>query len=125
MSLTLTKLSILLQILRIFSSIRRLTYAALGLILAYGISTMWANIFICYPVARFWDPRITEGYCLNRMRYWFGNASMNIVTDLVVWGLPMPVLRTLQIPRRQKIGVVGIFAVGVLSVASFPLPTTL
>ncbi len=37
---------------------------------------------------------------------------MNIVTDFAIIILPMPVVRTLQLARKQKYALIGIFAVG-------------
>ena len=42
----------------------------------------------------------------------FFNASFSIFTDLVTVGLPMPVLSTLTLPIKQKIGLVLVFALG-------------
>ncbi|KAL9109427.1 MAG: hypothetical protein Q9227_005934 [Pyrenula ochraceoflavens] len=119
LALTFTKISILLQIRRVFAAggrIQRTSLLILGLIIIYGLWTFWASIFTCFPVQKFWDTSIKRGYCLNRTGYWFSNASLNIVTDCLIWGLPMPVLRTLQLPKRQKVGLMLIFAVGIFAI---------
>jgi hypothetical protein len=43
---------------------------------------------------------------------WFTNASLNIATDLAIIILPMPVIRSLNLKRRQKQALAGIFAIG-------------
>jgi hypothetical protein len=43
---------------------------------------------------------------------WFTNAAINITTDFAIIVLPMPVIRRLQLGRRQKSALIGIFAVG-------------
>jgi hypothetical protein len=43
---------------------------------------------------------------------WFFNAAMNIVTDLAIIVLPMPVIRRLNLKRRQKQLLMGVFAIG-------------
>jgi hypothetical protein len=43
---------------------------------------------------------------------WFANASINIFTDLMVAILPVKALWNLQIPKRQKIALVGILTIG-------------
>lgn len=74
----------------------------------------WLN---CMPVARFWDDSI-EGYCLNKKALWFSNSAIHIFTDILIMVYPMPVLNKLQLPRRQKIALIGIFLLGILYVGS-------
>ncbi|KAJ4330189.1 hypothetical protein N0V87_010212 [Didymella glomerata] len=40
------------------------------------------------------------------------NAAINISTDFAIIILPMPVIRSLNLDRRQKTALMGIFAVG-------------
>lgn len=69
----------------------------------------------CVPVAKFWNHDL-PGTCLNFEAVWFFNASMNIATDVTLLILPMPLLVQLQLPRMQKIALVGVFAIGILYV---------
>lgn len=49
----------------------------------------------------------------NRLgRLWYTNASVNIVTDLLLAIIPVPGLWGLQIPKRQKIALLGILTIG-------------
>lgn len=43
---------------------------------------------------------------------WWANAAMHLTADLVIMALPMPILSTLKLPRRQKYALVGVFALG-------------
>jgi hypothetical protein len=40
------------------------------------------------------------------------NAGINIVTDFALIILPIPVIQSLNLGRRQKIALISIFAVG-------------
>ncbi|KFX95781.1 hypothetical protein O988_05637 [Pseudogymnoascus sp. VKM F-3808] len=42
----------------------------------------------------------------------YANAGINICSDIAVLITPMPTLRSLHIPRRQKVGLIFIFAFG-------------
>jgi hypothetical protein len=44
------------------------------------------------------------------------NASQNVVLDIFVFVLPIPILAKLQMPRRKKIGVMAVFSFGAGSV---------
>ena len=48
---------------------------------------------------------------------WFLNAALQIVTDLWIVVLPMPMWAVLRLPRRQKIAVVVLFGLGILCVS--------
>jgi hypothetical protein len=85
----------------------------LGVIIVYGLWTFLAGILTCVPVAYFWDKSL-NGHCLNLLAYWFSNAAVNIVTDLALYIMPLPVLNSLQLPRRLKWGLMLVFAVGLL-----------
>lgn len=114
MSLTFTKVSILVQYLRIFPTrrFRIVCFSVLGLVALYGIWALFGSIFLCYPVRFFWDKSIQDGKCLDQFAVWFSNASMNILQDFVILLLPMPMLRSLDIPRRQKRALMMVFALG-------------
>ncbi|KAJ5759262.1 hypothetical protein N7520_006418 [Penicillium odoratum] len=113
-SLITTKLSILLQYRRVFSTTRRMRLACnmlIGFLIIYGTWTVisaWVN---CVPVAKFWDPTIA-GFCFNKEALWFSNSAIHILTDLLILIYPMPVIRSLQLPSRQKFALMGVFALG-------------
>ncbi|MCJ1372829.1 hypothetical protein MMC20_004054 [Loxospora ochrophaea] len=113
LSLTLTKVSILLQYLRVFPTdgIRRASWIGLAFISIYGLWSFFGAVFMCWPINFFWDKAV-HGRCLNEMAFWFSNAGLNILSDIFVLVLPMPVLNSLKLPTRQKIGLMLVFAVG-------------
>ena len=57
LALILTKVSILVQYLRIFPIVwfRKACYGMLGLVVAYGGWAVFSSIFICYPVTYSWN----------------------------------------------------------------------
>ncbi|KAG9565315.1 hypothetical protein KCU61_g8427, partial [Aureobasidium melanogenum] len=112
-SLCLTKISILLQYRRVFvgSDIQRVILGSIGVIVVYGLWSVFSTAFMCTPVAYFWDHSI-GGHCLSRLGVWFANASINIITDVVICLMPVPVLNRLRLPRKQKYALIGVFSLG-------------
>ncbi|KER00187.1 hypothetical protein AUEXF2481DRAFT_34380 [Aureobasidium subglaciale EXF-2481] len=112
-SLTLTKISILLQYRRVFvgPGIQRIILGLIGVIVVYGLWSVFSTAFMCSPVAYFWDHSI-GGHCLSRMGVWFSNAALNIITDVIICFLPIPVLNKLQLPRKQKYALMAVFLLG-------------
>ncbi|KAF2454920.1 hypothetical protein BDY21DRAFT_373789 [Lineolata rhizophorae] len=111
--LTFTKLSILIQFLRIFvtKSVRRACFVMIGVVVVYGFWTVLSAILNCIPVDLFWDKSL-DGHCIHQQALWFVNAAINIATDFAIIVLPIPALKCLMLPRRQKIILMFIFALG-------------
>ncbi|KAF2993176.1 hypothetical protein E8E13_000879 [Curvularia kusanoi] len=112
LSLGFTKGSMLLQYRRIFTTkqFRVANYAVLAVVLCYTCWTVFSSIFACIPVRAFWTREPAK--CINQFAMWFTNAAINILTDLAIIILPMPVIRNLNLNRHQKTALIGIFAVG-------------
>ncbi|KAJ5129587.1 uncharacterized protein N7515_005626 [Penicillium bovifimosum] len=112
-SLISTKMSILLQYKRVFSMphMRLACWLLIGFLGAYGswtIASAWAN---CVPLAKFWDPSI-PGFCFDKKALWFSNSAIHILTDILILIYPMPVLKSLQLPKKQKFALMAVFALG-------------
>ncbi len=114
LGLLFTKLSILLQYLRICCSkpVTRACYFVMALIFLYGAETFFTGVFTCVPVALFWDPTIQDGTCVNKSALWFTNAGINILTDFSLLIIPIFMLRGFPLPKRQKIGLMVVLALG-------------
>lgn len=71
LSLSCTKISILLQYLRIFPQqwFRRCCYTMLVVVVVYSLYTFFTAIFACTPISYFWDQSV-GGHCLDRFAVW-------------------------------------------------------
>ena len=117
-SLVVIKASILTQYMRLFVGpiIRRTCHITLGFILLYGTWILLGSIFGCRPISAFWTVTSASA-CFNELAFYFTNAAFNIITDIIILVTPMPVFNSLQLPRKQKRGLMAIFAVGGLYVS--------
>lgn len=117
-SLNLTKISILQQYLRFLvgKPIRRACWILMWIVVVYTITATALCIFTCYPVSYFWEQVIpgTEGHCVNELGLWFANATFNIISDVTILILPMRALYQIHLPKRQKLGLILVFAMGFL-----------
>ncbi|KAI1123324.1 hypothetical protein F5Y10DRAFT_270188 [Nemania abortiva] len=112
--LPLAKTSILLLILRLFSSIRWLCYATYVLITyiwLWSATELLLTIFQCIPIAAQWD-RSLGGTCINQVVYFRAISALSTVHDLAMLILPLPVVWKLQLETRRKIALSGVFLVG-------------
>ncbi len=84
-----------------------------GVLAVYGCWTFFGSLFMCIPASAFWNQSI-KGKCMNRLAFWFSNAALNITTDIMIFAIPMPLLKQLQLPKKQKIGLMFVFGFGAL-----------
>lgn len=114
--LGLTKISIIMQYLRIFATTQAMRYATLGTLaftVLYALEAILLSVFSCTPVNFFWI-RTSAGHCVNFKALWFSHAALNIFSDVLIISLPMPVIKGLNIPTKQKFALMAIFALGAL-----------
>ncbi|KAI1084434.1 integral membrane protein [Whalleya microplaca] len=90
----------------------------------YGVSlvTLTCTLFhiiyfilqfnLCHPVAKQWDPTITDGKCLNAFAFYVSMSSITIIFDFNVMFLPFPILIKSKLPKRKKVVLLGLFALG-------------
>ncbi|PYH91840.1 hypothetical protein BO71DRAFT_451858 [Aspergillus ellipticus CBS 707.79] len=109
-----TKVSVLIFYLRIFPSrgFRLAVWTIIFIAIGYNVASVLANVFACSPIAGSWDITITDVTCMNRPVFYFANAGLGIFTDFATVLVPIPWLRRLQMPLRQKIAIGVMLAMG-------------
>ncbi|CAK7209847.1 hypothetical protein SCUCBS95973_000580 [Sporothrix curviconia] len=106
------KTAILLQYLRVFAvKMRKITLVALMLIGLWSTALVLVSVLACRPIRGFWD-RTVAANCVPSLPQWYVNAAGNIATDVIIFTLPIPVLWRLNLPRSQRLSLIGIFCLG-------------
>jgi hypothetical protein len=77
-------------------------YVTLGLVTVSQLIFAFLFAFGCSPVARQWDPSV-PGTCINGLAMYFAFGGMNMAWDVLIIILPFPILRRLQLDRRNKV----------------------
>jgi hypothetical protein len=108
-----TKASILIQYLRVFSSriLRRLCLVLMVLLLPAASWGIFGGTFLCSPTAKLWNPHL-PGHCMSARDYWYSVAGIDIGLDFLVLFLPIPAISGLYLPRKQKVGLLLVFLLG-------------
>jgi len=112
--MALEKSAILLLYLRLFHIhrwFRVTTYVLLVVIWMWGISESLVAIFQCKPVTLQWNKKL-DGTCINQLEYYRYVRVPNVIHDLVMLVLPLPVVWKLRIAIRQKIALMSVFLFG-------------
>jgi hypothetical protein len=111
------KVSFLLQYRRLFVGERTLLACKCTLIFIglWAIVQVLILALACLPLASI-VPSM-KGRCLAVDPVWYLSSAMNIVTDFVVFLIPLPAIITLRTKgKRQKVLLLVVFSLGFLSV---------
>ena len=89
------------------------TVATLVVVNVAGVALTFLNIFQCRPVgAGFEDPVPPNSKCIDIIALYLSSAPINIITDLALLFLPMPILTGMRLPRNEKLILIVTFSFG-------------
>lgn len=72
------------------------------------------NVFQCSPVDAAWNVgRYDNARCIPLLTEFICAAPVNVITDLAILALPIPVLTSMRLPSRQKTILVLTFTLGI------------
>lgn len=117
-SLMLTKTSILVFFLSVMSKdadavFKWCNWLTLAVVNIAGLALTLLTIFQCRPVdAGYEYPTPENAKCTDIVTLYLSSAPVNIVTDLALLFLPMPILTGMRLPRKQKIILIITFSFG-------------
>lgn len=108
------KLAILAMYFRIFTkaSDRIACWVLVAVLVASWFANTVAAFLICIPLEYLWNRDIPGGHCFDINSYYRWSSLSNILTDLLMLGLPLPVIWKLHTSRNIKIGLTITFATG-------------
>ncbi|MCJ1431924.1 hypothetical protein MMC27_001280 [Xylographa pallens] len=116
-----TKTSILMFYLTLSRNqqiFRWMTLANLIVVNVAGLALTLLNIFQCSPVgAAFKEAASPNAICIDVVTIYLSSAPVNIITDLAILFLPMPILTAMRLPRRQHIILILTFSFGAFATA--------
>ncbi|POS70078.1 integral membrane protein [Diaporthe helianthi] len=118
---SLVKFSLLDFYVKVFSTsktFRHVCWGMMAVVGAYWFSTFVRMFFLCTPFAALWDPSllqtVPDARCLNLTAVYLSVSVINLLIDVTLFLLPMPLLWGLHMPQRKKLMLMGIFGLGLL-----------
>ena len=70
-------------------------------------------VLACRPLKAFWTPLATFKYtCIDEGNYMLSFSIITIFLDFILLLLPVPIVWTLQLSRKQRVAVCGLFFMG-------------
>lgn len=94
--------------------LRRMTVVMVVMVTLFGIASTVTLALQCYPTRGIWDPTYTGAKCINYRAFWLFSGTFNTITAFVIWIMPMPLIRSLKLPKRQKYWLAIVFLLGVV-----------
>ncbi|KAI2923664.1 hypothetical protein CBS147371_1506 [Aspergillus niger] len=97
-----------------------LVYSVIFIVLGVSISSFFVDTLSCIPPSEFWNST-KSGHCMStasQQKFYEVNGILVIVMDILIWAVPIPMLWRVRISLRKKIAVLGVFSVGLLSIAA-------
>jgi hypothetical protein len=85
----------------------------MGIVICYGIAFLTLFMSRCRPVSQQWDPQ-PGGSCRDITIDQLASVSLNMVIDIAIVILPLPVLWGLQLALRSKVAITVMFSIGLL-----------
>lgn len=117
-TLTCSKLSILVQFCRVFPSPNRTAKACRIGIVVLVINALVQTVLIifhCQPVSAFWDIQLLEegrGICSSSKSLFYPSSIANLLTSIMVFGIPLPSIYNLRLGCKAKISLMIVFGFG-------------
>lgn len=88
-----------------------------GILIAGFLPQLFLLIFHCLPVTGLWpyawQPGVDDFTCLQWGLVYLTNSAISLVCDVLLFGIPIVMLRVLEMPRRRKIQLACILLPGV------------
>lgn len=111
------KTSILVFYLRLSKNtqqvLRVCSWVMLGIVNVAGVALTLLNIFQCRPVQAAFSVYLGKTQCIPLLTEFICSAPVNVVTDLAILALPIPVLTGMRLPKRQKCILIITFSLGI------------
>src|SRR5438309_864540 len=105
------KATFLLQYRRVFPlpTFQRICDIFLAFLAVWTLAGLVGGTAICLPLSKNWDPLEQVWACERRVWFWISHGVLHVVTDVLIFIMPLPLLKTLPLPLVPKIVLIGVF----------------
>ncbi|KAF9872095.1 integral membrane protein [Colletotrichum karsti] len=91
-------------------------WVTMGLATSWMLMTILIGLLICRPIAMQWDPTIPGGVCGDQVTAFAAVGVVDLIVDVIIFVLPIPMVLKLQVSRAHRIALISIFGAGVLTI---------
>lgn len=97
---------------------RVVVWISIALVTLYTIIITAMLFFYCSPPEKAYKPDMEGGSCINAAILYIATAVSNIITDLMLFLIPIPMVVQLRMSVFQKLGALLVFAIGSMTVTT-------
>ncbi|KAJ4519456.1 hypothetical protein HRR83_004519 [Exophiala dermatitidis] len=85
----------------------------------FGISSVFVILLQCIPLSHMWNPLASpDAKCVDIMTFFYCNSIIMIVNDVILYLIPMVLLRNVDMVKPHRLGLYALFALGLLVVVA-------
>ncbi|RPB00539.1 MFS general substrate transporter [Choiromyces venosus 120613-1] len=96
-----------------YKLLRIANWTTLAVVNVAGLILTSLIAFQCNPVSATFQSSLPPSFkCMSTYTILYASGPVNLITDLAILILPMPILTSLRLPRKQKIILIMLFAAG-------------
>ncbi|KAJ0384802.1 hypothetical protein COL922a_007633 [Colletotrichum nupharicola] len=86
-------------------------YITMFVVVGSSLSILFSSIFPCNPIPSAYD-LVTDGECIDRVATFKATAAFGVITDVMIICIPVPMVLSLHISTRKKVGLLALFGIG-------------
>jgi hypothetical protein len=115
-TVSIPKLAVLALYRRLFPmrKVQILVYILAGILVCGSIANTITSLAACKPFKANWKPKTPGAKCIDKESFYTWTSVPNIVTDVIMLVLPLPIVWNLHNTKRIKLGLTFTFLVGSL-----------
>ena len=103
------------EVFGISKTFRNVNFALAAVVVCFGFGVFLQEFLLCRPFAKYWNP-LLPGVCGSQSATILAEAIINMLLDIAIFSLPMPLVWRLQMTPRRKIRVTIIVGLGFMYV---------
>ncbi|KAM0283876.1 hypothetical protein ACHAQH_002257 [Verticillium albo-atrum] len=89
----------------------------LAFIACWSLVGLIAPLAICLPIPSQWEPENlgSDNFCYGRWQVWLAHGIIHVITDVLIFAMPLPLIKTLPLTKPQKLTLTGVFCLGFIT----------
>ncbi|MCJ1423249.1 hypothetical protein MMC29_001131 [Sticta canariensis] len=115
LTISAVKISILLLYRRVFNTVnfKKAIRIVCFLCITWLCGNVFSEIFFCSPMSAAWDPELVfSNHCRDFQAFLMGITVTNLILDVIILCMPLPMIWDLNLSTRKKLEVSGVFLLG-------------
>lgn len=80
---------------------RQVLYASMALVSTFGVAVSLVSMLLCVPYEKVWHKNL-PGHCIDITSFYLFATITNVVLDLLIFTLPLPILWALNCKQNVR-----------------------